>query len=71
MTFFSEKTGISYPVIVKVMNLSGSISLDIALKIEKATNGEVSVWDMSKNAEAIKSGKHDSRKKNKDIHEQN
>ncbi len=44
------------PVIRKIINGTGSVSLDTALYIEHVTEGAVSAWDVAYNADAIKHG---------------
>lgn len=60
---FSRESGISLPILRKIVNGTGSITLDIALRIEMATKehatnkGEyVTAWDLSQNTELIKKG---------------
>ena len=54
---FSRESGISLATLRKLINGTGGINLDIALRIEKMTNGEVKTWDLSLNAENIKKGR--------------
>lgn len=60
---FSRESGISLPILRKIVNGTGSITLDVALRIETATKehattkGEyVTAWDLSQNTELIKKG---------------
>ena len=55
---FSRESGISLPTLRKIINEDGGISLDVALMIEKSTDGKVKSWDLSPNADLIKSGKN-------------
>ncbi len=51
---FAKLSGIPSPVIWRYLKKGVSLSLDSALLIEVATEGEVTAWDISRNADAIK-----------------
>lgn len=53
---FSRESGVSLTILRKIVNGTGTINLDIALKIERETAGKVKTWDLSLNEEAIKKG---------------
>lgn len=53
---FSRESGISLSTLRKIINGDGGICLDVALRIEKSTEGKVKSWDLSPNAELIKKG---------------
>lgn len=53
---FSKVWGIELPSLRKIVNKKGSPSLELALYIEKATDGKVSPWDLSPLADEIKKG---------------
>jgi len=57
MSIFSREVGVTVPILSKIINETGSINLDTALKIEQATDGKVTVWDLSPNVELIRKGK--------------
>ncbi len=65
MSDLSRETGIAVPIISKIIKGTGSINLDTALRIEHATGGKVTGWDISGNAEAICAGELHYRKKHK------
>lgn len=64
----SEESGVAIPVLRKILNGTGSLNLDTALKICHATGDKVSPWDLSCNAESIMDGTFlkEKRKKQKD-----
>ena len=51
---FARLCGIPGPVMWKYLKRAGSLSLDSALLIEVATEGEVTAWDISRNGDSIK-----------------
>ena len=56
MSIFAREVNIAVPILSKIINEAGSINLDTALKIEKATDGKVTAWDLSPNDQLIRKG---------------
>lgn len=54
-TFIAKQAGVSKETINRILRRGFAPTLKLAIAIEKATNGEVSVysWDMSKGARGI------------------
>jgi hypothetical protein len=62
----ARESGITLPVLRKILLGNGSLNLDTALQISHATGGKVSPWDLSCNAEAIMNGTFSREKRKRD-----